>query len=644
VDDFLLYAIGVPVTYLLLVLGMALAARRILGLRVGLLRTAVASLLSLTFTGGLFAPLASIEGASTAYATVLFGVTLLFLIGMLALAEVIVPTGSIPPPVDWFRAVRGRIARTRRYSRITAIAVRHGLGPSLRGRERTDTGLARSVRLALEDGGVTFVKLGQVLSTRPDLLPPEFIDELTTLQDNVPAAPWEQVRAVLVEELGQAPEEVFGEFDETPLAAASIAQVHLARLKSGGEVVVKVQRPGVRKVAEGDLDIVARLARTLQERTRWGRAMGVLDLATGFAAALREELDFRVEARNLAAVAAASDGHDIGLPTVHEELCTARVLVMDRLSGVPLRSAGPLLDERGADRGELARTLLTSLLRQVMLDGVFHADPHPGNVMLLTDGRLGLLDFGSVGRIDAQLRAALQRLLLSFDRGDPAGLCDALLDLVSRPDEIDAQRLERALGQFTARHLSAGTRPDVEMFGDLFRLVYRYGLSIPPEIAAVFRALATLEGTLGALAPGFNIVVESRAFATARIGERLTPESLRGAVVEELHSLLPMLRRLPRRADRITSALEQGRLGMNVRLFADDRDRRFVTGLLHQVMLTGLGATAGIMAVLLIGTTGGPEVVPGVDLHHLFGYNLLVVSVLLGLRVVVTIFRPRGGT
>ena len=641
-ENFLLYTVGVPLTFLALVLGMALAARRILGMRVGLLRTTAATLLAMSFTGSLFGGLADDEGASSAYATVLFGVTLLLLIGMLALAEVIVPTGSIPPPVEWFRAVRGRITRTRRYSRITAIAVRHGLGPYLRGRERTDTGLARSVRLALEDGGVTFVKLGQVLSTRPDLLPPEFVDELTLLQDNVPAAPWDQVRAVLVEDLGQAPEAVFAEFDERPMAAASIAQVHLARLKTGEEVVVKVQRPGVQKVAEGDLDIVARLAKTLQERTRWGRAMGVLDLANGFSVALREELDFRVEARNLATVAAASAGQDVGLPAVHEDLCTARVLVMERLSGVPMRAAGPVLDELGADRGALATTLLSYLLHQVMLDGVFHADPHPGNIMLLADGRLGLLDFGSVSRIDAQLRSALRRLLLSVDRGDPAGLCDALLDLVTRPDEIDAQQLERALGRFMARHLSAGMRPDVEMFGDLFRLVHRYGLSIPPEVAAVFRALATLEGTLGALAPGFNVVAESRAFANARIGEQLTPESVRRTAVEELHAVLPMLRRLPRRVDRITGALEQGRLGVNVRLFADDRDRRFVTGLLHQVMLTGLGATAGVMAVLLLGGTGGPQVVPGVDLHHLFGYNLLVISVLLGLRVVVTIFRPRG--
>ncbi|TWP53278.1 AarF/ABC1/UbiB kinase family protein [Lentzea tibetensis] len=628
VNDFLLYTVGVPVTFVLLILGMALAARRILGLRIGLVRTAIACLLGLSFTSGIFSA-TRIEQAGSALASVQLGITLLMVIGLLTFAEIIVPTGSIPPPTDWWRALRRRIARTRRYSRITSIAFQHGLGPYLRGRERTSSGLARSLRLALEDGGVTFVKLGQVLSTRPDLLAPEFVDELSLLQDNVPAAPWDQVREVLKAELG----DVFDEFDEVPIAAASIAQVHRARLKSGAEVVVKVQRPGVRRVAEGDLDIVDRLANTLQ-RTRWGRAMGVRDLAAGFAVALREELDFRVEARNIAAVTATSSDA-VGLPRVHEELCTARVLVMDRLDGVPLRAAS-------LDDADLARTLLQFVLRQVMLDGVFHADPHPGNVMLLSDGRLGMLDFGSVGRIDSMLRAALQRLLLAIDRGDPAGLTDSLLELVNRPEEIDEQRLERALGQFMARHLSAGMRPDVEMFGDLFKLVHRYGLSIPPEIAAVFRALATLEGTLGVIAPGFNIVVESRAFAGAQISEHLTPESLRRNVTEELHSMLPMLRRLPRRVERITSALEQGRLGLSIRLFSDERDRSFVTGLLHQVMLTVLGATAGLMGVLLLGSAGGPQVGSEITLYQVFGYNLLVISVLLGLRVVVTIFRPRA--
>jgi ubiquinone biosynthesis protein len=623
--DFLVDTIAFPITFLLLVLGMALAARRILGLRIGLFRTALVCLLSMSIATSVFGETSATP--TPALATVQLGLSLLVVIGLLAFAEVIVPTGSIPPPTEWWGMLRRRIARTRRYSRITAIAFRHGLGPYLRGRERTSTGLARSLRLALQDAGVTFVKLGQVLSTRSDLLPPDFVEELSLLQDKVPAASWDSVRAVLDAEVGL---DAFQSVDPEPLAAASIAQVHRAVLKSGAEVVVKVQRPGVRAVAEGDLDIVARLAETLQ-RTRWGSALGVRDLAAGFAAALREELDFKVEARNIAAVAAVSDT-SVGLPQVH--LSTSRVLVMDRLDGVPVRGATE-------DEG-LARTLLRFVLRQVMLDGVFHADPHPGNVLLLNDGRLGLLDFGSVGRIDSALRSALQRLLLAIDRSDPAGLTDALLELTSRPEDIDEQRLERALGQFMARHLGAGMRPDVEMFGDLFALVSRFGLSIPPEIAAVFRALATLEGTLGVLSPGFNIVVESRAFATEQISERLTPESVQRTMAEELQAVLPMLRRLPRRIDRITGAVEQGRLSMSMRLFADERDRSFVTGLLHQVMLTVLGATAGVMAVLLLGSSGGPQVVPDLGLYQVFGYNLLIISVLLGLRVVVTVFRPRA--
>ncbi|MBY8847697.1 ABC1 kinase family protein [Saccharothrix longispora] len=635
-NDLLVYAVGVPVTFVLLVLGVALAARRLLGVRPGFARTALACALGLSVARVALNAMPG-TGTTTALATVQVGIWLLVMIALLTLSEVIAPTGSVPPPVEWWRALRGRVTRARRYSRITAIAFRHGLGPYLRGRERTDTRLARSLRLALEEGGVTFVKLGQVLSTRPDLLPADVVDELTLLQDKVPAAPWPRVREVLVAELGRAPEDVFASFDERPIAAASVAQVHRARLVTGEDVVVKVLRPGVRRVAEGDLDIVTRLAATLHDRTRWGRAIGVRDLAAGFAAALREELDFGVEARNLAAVRAASTGTDVVLPGVHEDLSTSRVLVMDLLDGVPLRSATL---PAGVDGDALARSLLEVLLRQVVVDGVFHADPHPGNVLLLRDGRLGLLDFGSVGRLDAQLRTALGALLLAADRGDPAALRDALLELVTRPDEIDEQRLERALGQFTARHLGTGSRPDAALFGDLFALVNRFGLRVPPEIAAVFRALATVEGTLAALSPGFDVVAESRAFAERRFGAHLAPGAVRRALTDELHAVLPVLRRLPRRLDRITGALEQGRLGVGVRLFADERDRRFVVSLLHQVMLTALGATAGLMAVLLLGTDGGPEVGPNLGLFHVFGYNLLVISVLLGLRVVVAVFRP----
>jgi ubiquinone biosynthesis protein len=205
------------------------------------------------------------------------------------------------------------------------------------------------------------------------------------------------------------------------------------------------------------------------------------------------------------------------------------------------------------------------------------------------------------------VRAALQRLLLAMDRADPLAASDALLEVLLRPDEVDQERLERSLGQFMARHLGPGTTPGVRMFSDLFRIVSEYGLSVPPEVAAVFRALATLEGTLDRLAPGFDLVTEARSLAGS-YATQLEVASPQQAVGEELTMLLPMLRRLPRRVERIASAAEHGRLSVHVRLFADERDRRHLTGMLHQVLLTILAATAGIMAVLLLGTGGGPRV------------------------------------
>jgi ubiquinone biosynthesis protein len=565
----------------------------------------------------------------------------------LVVAEALVPSGSLPGPLQWRRRLRGQAARTRRYLEISRIAMRHELWSRLRRRRRGRLDdpdgraeLARAVRQALDEAGVTFVKLGQVLSTRRDLLPVELVDELSKLQDRAAPAAWDLVEQVLTAELDAPVAELFCEIDPQPLAAASVAQVHAARLRTGAKVVIKVQRPGIGQTVERDLDIMARLARMLDRGTRWGRSIGVRDLANGFAAALREELDFRVEADNMAGVAARRDDDTVQLPTPYRPLCSRRVLVMQRLDGTSLGAAGPLIAERGLDRHALADALLDYLLRQIVVHGVFHADPHPGNVLVLGDGRLGLLDFGSVGRLDASARAALQRLLLAMDRGDPLAASDALLEVVPRPDQIDQQHLEHALGRFMARHLSPGATPSVQTFTDLFRIMVEHTLSIPPEIAAVFRALATLEGTLQQLAPEYNPVDQTRSFAGRYLARQLDPAATRQAVTQELTTLLPMLRRLPRRVERIASAAEHGRLSVHVRLFTDERDRRTVTGLLQQVLLTILAATAGIMAVLLLGTSGGPRVTTTISLYQLFGYSLLVVSVILALRVLIVIFRP----
>ncbi|CAM5379712.1 ubiquinone biosynthesis protein UbiB [Streptomyces spiroverticillatus] len=632
---------------LLILVAPALLARRLLDIHAGRIRVVVAGVAGVAISGVLVSP-----GLSTQREPQPLLLSLMVLIGLfvsmttLVVLDLLLPTGL--RPLTRLQSLRARIARARRYSGVVRIATRHGLGPYLRGRRHPsdvrDELLAAELRQALQAGGTTFVKLGQLMSTRRDLLPEAYVTELSRLQDQVPPAPWEEVEATLTAALGAPVTEVFAEFERKPLAAASIAQVHAAVLLDGSPAIVKVQRPGILRLVERDLDIVNRLAATLHERTDWGRSLGLPALARGFAVALREELDFRVEARNMTAVRAAAvargDTEAITVPVLHHTLSSERVLVMSRIDGTPLGQAVP---DDAAHGTALAHTLLHALLNQIMLDGVFHADPHPGNILLQHDGSPALLDFGSVGRLDPALRDSMAGLFLAVESGDPAALADALLDVTDRPEDVDETQLQRALGRFSARHLGHGSTPDVAMFTELFRLVADFRLAVPAEMAAVFRALATLEGTLVRLSPGFDMLAASRTYATDRFRDRLAPRSLRDTAQEELVALLPALRRLPRRLDRITGQLAEGRLGMNVRLLADPRDRRFLGDLVGRVVLAAVGIFLGVAGLQLLSLQGGPTIGKDLSLYALAGFHVLALSAAVLLRTVFTIVRaPRS--
>jgi ubiquinone biosynthesis protein len=303
-------------------------------------------------------------------------------------------------PLRPWLALVWTVRSTRRYLQLARIAAWHGLAGLFGGRADPGTPgqLARRIRLVLEQAGPIFVKLGQAASTRTDLLPAPVTSELARLQDRVPPAPWPQIQAVVEHELGTGIGEVFNSVDPEPVATASLAQAHAARRRGGQPVILKVQRPGVGGQVTRDLEMIRRLTRRLESRAEWARDYHVGELGSGFADAVNEELDFGAEARNIAAIAAAAPASaTIRIPAVHTDISSRRLLVLERFDGPSIRDAGPLLDELGADRKALARELLGYLLNQILITGIFHADPHPGNVLVLPSGQLGLIDFGSVG-------------------------------------------------------------------------------------------------------------------------------------------------------------------------------------------------------------------------------------------------------
>jgi ubiquinone biosynthesis protein len=537
----------------------------------------------------------------------------------------------------WFRMwVRG--------FQVTRIAAHHGIAPLLGLRRgevsaRTPAEIAQRTRLSLEEAGGMFVKLGQLLVTRPDLLPPEALAELSLLQADVPPIPEEQVKAAVLEEAGRPVDEVFGDITWEPLGSASIGQAHAARLIDGRDVVVKLRRPGLEEQVETDLAIVSWLARVAERRTAWGKAYNVRDLASEFSSALRAELRFAVEARHAIDMAKACVNDPlIRIPAIVEPLTTDRMLVMERLYGTPLSKLGA-----GAIMPEDSRNLADALCRSqvsAMLHGQrFHGDPHPGNVLLLDDGSLGLVDFGITGRLDTYERASVFETLLSMRLEQPALLYDALMTVGAIEAEHDPNQVERELAQFLTSMAGSGL-PGPDALTDLLRLTTGLGMRLPPSTTTMFRALATLAGTLETLSTGYPILDVTAEIGGDEMKERMTPTSMGEYVIQEWAELGPLLRRAPRHLDHIARLAEHGHLTGRVRLFAFPEEVRVLERLLNRVVLTLLTIGLGGISVALLTSEGGPEVA-GIQarIFDLFGWATAAFATLLLLRILLGVLR-----
>ncbi|GGC29972.1 ubiquinone biosynthesis protein UbiB [Brevibacterium sediminis] len=592
-------------------------------------------------------------GVAVLFMVLAFGWIFALGVGALVMLEAAFPTGSLPSPQSLFFGWKSRRRRGRRYAQVVSIAVRHGLGSQLRGfggdSPGRDVKTARALKESLAEAGVTFVKLGQMLSTRRDILPPVFVRELETLQTQVTPEPWSVIEPAIAERLGRPIGEVFARIGSTPLAAASVAQVHEATLLDGTEVIVKVQRPKALNQVTQDLDIILRLAGWLNKTTTWGRDLGVQSLAAGFANTLEEELDYRIELDNMASIENSlkrSGKFDVTVPHGHPGLSGERLLVMDRLPGQPVSRAGALLTGLSdAERSRLATTLLGATLEQIIGDGIFHADLHAGNIFTTPEGKLGLLDFGAVGRLDPGTQTSLGLMLYSIDQNDSAGATDALIELLGRPDGLNDREVERAVGELLLRY-GGGTRAaqGQKLFDDLFNLVLAHRFSAPAPISAAFRAMASVEGALLTIDPHFDVVAVSR-----QEGNRLVRSKLKGTkITDELQrralQLMPMIDRMPRRINKITEDLEHGRFSMNMRVLENPSDRSFLTSLFQQLIVAVLAGAAVVGAIMLITSDEGPLLTKDIHLYSFFGFVLLFGGFVLSMRSLMLVFRRDGQT
>ena len=543
------------------------------------------------------------------------------------------------------------LSRLGRFRDIVVILVRYGFVDIL---ERLDlpSGLVPKrleqasqestwvrIRKALEELGPTFIKVGQILSLRTDLIPLALARELSHLQDNVPPEPYENILMQVHESLGSPVNELFSTFEEQPLAAASLAQVHRAQLHAHGEVVaVKVRRPGIRKVVDRDLAILDTLARQLDERIEELRIYDLPRLVSEIRRSLLQELDFVREARNMRiARANFQSWESIVIPAVYEDLGSDAVLVMELVRGAKLRD----LEELGEqERERIGSAGLRVTLKQILEDGFFHADPHPGNLLILKGGRFCLLDWGMTGRLTTPTRFKLVDLFQAVIDKDASLALDVMLELSPHGGPHDRTSLEREILDLldTYHSVSLKNMRIGPLLLDFMTVMRDHGVSIRSDLAMMAKALVTGEGFARQVHPELNVVAEAEPYVKRLAAKRFGAKQLWTSWRRGFRDAGAMLRSLPRQLGEITEKVSRDRLTIRFR-------HSNLQGLQQTMERTASRLTLGVVtAAMIIGSsmiisTGSGPMLLGYPALGLVGY---VLSALFGLWLVVDIIRNRN--
>jgi ubiquinone biosynthesis protein len=542
-----------------------------------------------------------------------------------------------------------------RYRQIAETLARHGLGylvgvlglerfipfhRGLLGHPRRGLPYTRPehLRLAFEDLGTTFIKLGQILSTRADLVPPDYQAELAKLQDAAPPVPTEEVQEVIVSELGGPIAELFATFDPVPLAAASIGQAHAATLHDGTEVVVKVRRPGVVELVEADLEILQNLATSANQRWELAADYDLVGLAQEFAQTLRAELDYLREAGNAERFAASfADDPTVHVPRIIRDHSTSRVLTLERVRGIKIDDLAAL-DAAGIDRRALADRASKLLLKMVFEDGFFHADPHPGNLFVEDDGRIGLIDFGMVGELDERTHERLASVLLAVTTQDTERLVDVLLDLGVARKRIDRSLLRQDLDHLLGRYYG---RPLAElalgpMLRDTLMVVRRHHLRLPPNLALLFKMLLMAEGLAATLDPSFNLTSVLTPYAQRLLLRQYSPTRWAKQLGQAGLDAARLGVELPQQLHRIIADLERGGLEVGMRPVGLEPVLGRLERLANRIVLGVLAAAFVIGLAILMAVYHPPGYEQWIGLAFAVGFGI---ASILGLVLAWTILR-----
>ena len=439
---------------------------------------------------------------------------------------------------------------------------------------------ARRVRLAIEELGPTFVKLGQILSTRPDLIPLEYVQELSKLQDQVPSFPYEDVREIFKSETGKFPEEIFLRFEKTPLAAASIGQVHRAQLKGGEEVVVKVQRPRIRRTIEVDLEILLHLAGLMERNLEELEPHRPTRIVEEFARSLEKEVRYTVEASHIDRFARQfADDETIYVPRVFREITTERILTMEYIGGIKASEVDGLRRE-GYDLREIAAHGARLIMKQVFIHGFFHADPHPGNIYILPNHVICYLDFGMMGRITRQEREDFTDLLTQIFLRNERKIVDAILRLTLYEEEPDRGKLERDVADFIDQHLyrPLGELEVGRLLHQVLEILTRYRLSLRPDLFLMMKALSAVDGLGRALDADFEITKHAEPFVREIQMDRLNPKRIARDMIDSGGEIVRLLKDIPGELRAILKQAREGKVtiqfehrGLDPVLFTLDR-------------------------------------------------------------------------